>query len=206
MLGELRRSIRSGQWPPGTPIRQEALAIELGVSRVPVREALKILEGEGQVTYAPHKGYVVAEFDTTELQEIYRIRDVLEDEAVRQAVPRLTEEDFERMRSAMIAMEKTDSADVNGLTEHNRRFHQALFEAADMPRLLNFIRILRDWSDAYRAMVYNDPELLSETWDEHRAIFEACREKDTATVVHLLGAHRSRTVRGLTSNTDAPTA
>lgn len=202
VLAELRRSIRSAQWPPGTAIRQDAVATDLGVSRVPVREALKILEGEGQVSYIPHKGYLVTEFDATELREIYRIRDILEDEAVRVAVPLLSDADLDRMDEAMVAMERTDVADVNGLTEHNRQFHLTLFEAAGMPRLLHFIRVLRDWSDAYRAMVYSDAVTLERTLAEHRVIHEAAARGDAAEVQRLLHHHRARTVDGVSAKMD----
>lgn len=74
VLTELRRAIVSGQLRPGAAIRQDTLAESLGVSRVPLREALKILEGEGQVTYRPHRGYFVADLSYDDLREVYRIR------------------------------------------------------------------------------------------------------------------------------------
>ena len=93
VLTELRRAIVTGELRPGEQVRQDALAEQFGVSRVPLREALKILEGEGQVTYLPHRGYFVAELDVADLREVYRLRDLLETEAVRAAVPRLTDAD-----------------------------------------------------------------------------------------------------------------
>ena len=87
VLAELRRAIVTGELAPGEQVLQDALAERFGVSRVPLREALKILEGEGQVTYRPHRGYFVAELDVDDLREVYRIRDLLESEAVRVAVP-----------------------------------------------------------------------------------------------------------------------
>ena len=88
-MAELRLAIASGDLRPGEQVLQDALAERFGVSRVPLREALKILEGEGQVVYRPHRGYFVAELDLDDLREVYRIRDLLESEAVRVAVPQI---------------------------------------------------------------------------------------------------------------------
>ncbi|MBL8582662.1 MAG: GntR family transcriptional regulator, partial [Rhizobiaceae bacterium] len=95
VLYELRRRIVSGEFEPGSQILQDALAEELGVSRVPVREALRTLEGEGQVSYEPHRGYFVVELDLNELVEIYRLRDLLEPEATAKAFPNITKEDLD---------------------------------------------------------------------------------------------------------------
>jgi len=78
VLAELRRFITTGRLRPGQQIVQDALAVQLGVSRVPLREALKILEGEGQVTYVAHRGYFVTELSLSDLLEVYRIREILE--------------------------------------------------------------------------------------------------------------------------------
>lgn len=91
VLEELRRAITSGELRPGGPIRQEALAARFEVSRVPLREALKALEAEGLVVHHVHRGYFVAELSLADLEEIYRIRELLETEAVRTAVRRLPE-------------------------------------------------------------------------------------------------------------------
>ena len=80
VLVELRGRILRGDLAPGSPLRQEDLAASLGVSRVPVREALRMLESEGHVTYTPHRGYRVPELDLDELDEIYHLRALIEDD------------------------------------------------------------------------------------------------------------------------------
>jgi DNA-binding GntR family transcriptional regulator len=194
---ELRRNILSSRWEPGTPIRQDAVAAELGVSRVPVREALKILEGEGQIAYEPHKGYIVRELSATELEEIYRLRELLEAEAIRNAVPKLTDDDLAEMQDAMVALEALESTDIISLSEENRRFHAALFRAADMPRLQHFVRLLRDWADVYRALLYSDVASLEKTCEEHREIYAACVAGDVERVVTIHQEHRGHTVDAL---------
>lgn len=197
MLAELRRNILAGRWEPGSPIRQDAVATDLGVSRVPVREALKILEGEGQVSYQPHKGYVVRELHAAELQEIYRLRELLESEAITIAVPRLSEDDLREMHDAMVTMESMEPSDVIHLSEENRRFHAVLFSAAGMPRLEHFVRLLRDWADVYRIRLYSDAARLEQTWQEHREIYAACLKGDANRVNALHQQHRSHTVDAL---------
>lgn len=197
VLRQMRREILNGSWAPGAPIRQDAVASELGVSRVPVREALKILEGEGQVSYIPHRGYVVRELDADELVELYRLRELLETEAIRQAVPKLTEDHLTAMRTAMERMEQLDPTDLSSLAEHNRDFHGALLNAAGMPRLKHFLRLLRDAADVYRVLLYADSSTLAQTATEHREIYDACRERDTERVIELHDQHRAHTVQEL---------
>ena len=194
VLAEIRREILSGQWAPGTPIRQDAVASALGVSRVPVREALKILEGEGQVSYVPHKGYVVRELATDELVEIYRLRELLEAEAIRQAIPKLTETHLTRMQDAMVRMEGLDPSDLAALADHHREFHSVLFDAADRPRLQHLLRLLRDAAEVYRILLSSDADTLARTAAEHREIHAACVDRDTDRVIELHEQHRAHTV------------
>jgi DNA-binding GntR family transcriptional regulator len=194
VLAEIRRSILSGAWAPGSPIRQDTVAAQLGVSRVPVREALKILEGEAQVIYIPHKGYVVRELDADELVELYRLRELLESEAIRHAIPKLTEAHLTRMHEAMERMEALDPTDLAALADHNRAFHGALFDAAEMPRLEHFLRLLRDAADIYRVLLYADTNRLSQSATEHNEIYAACTARDTERIIRLHDQHRSHTV------------
>jgi DNA-binding GntR family transcriptional regulator len=198
VLGELRRSILEGELKPGAQILQDRIAEQLGVSRVPVREALKMLEGEGAVSYAPHRGYFVAELDSAELMEVYQIRDILEREAVTRALPFLGEDDYERMQEAITDMEAAEDAlDVIGLTAANRRFHFALIEPCGMPRLIRMIRQLWDAADPYRWVYFGDEKRRAAVRKEHRAILRAVRLHDTAEVMNQLKEHRRHAVESL---------
>lgn len=198
VLVELRRAIVEGELAPGTQIVQEALAERLGLSRVPIREALKILEGEGQVSYAPHRGYFVTELNLDELLEVYRIRQLLETEAVRQAVPVLGDDDINRMLEAVEEMVRASELDdLVAMTAANRRFHFALIEPAQMPRLTRMVRQLWDSTDPYRSLYYTE-EVNRKTVDrEHRDIVAAARERDTEQVVLLLDEHRDHAITRL---------
>lgn len=104
VLDELRRMITSGELEGGRQVIQDSLAAKLGVSRVPLREALKVLEGEGHVVYRPHRGYFVTELSVADLEEAYRIRALLEAEALAVAVPLLSDEDIERIDALRLAV------------------------------------------------------------------------------------------------------
>lgn len=168
------------------------------MSRVPLREALKILEGEGQVIYRPHRGYFVAELDIDDLREVYRIRDLLESEAVRVAVPTITADDVAALGVALDDVEDASaSGDLVAMAEANRRFHFGLLEAARMPRLSRLVRVLWDATDVYRSLYYSDGDHRDAVHDEHRAVLQAVREGDAELAVSLLRAHRERAVAAL---------
>jgi DNA-binding GntR family transcriptional regulator len=198
VLAELRRSILTGEMPPGTPVRQDALAERLGVSRVPLREALRTLEGEGQVIYRPHRGYHVADLSLDDLLEVYRIRELLETEATLRAVPLLTAEDVDRLEQSEQDIHQAAAADdIVGMAAANRRFHFTLLEASGMPRLTRLVRVLWDATDAYRSLYYSTSANRDRVHAEHRAIVDAVRAGDAAEVVRLWDAHRDGAVASL---------
>lgn len=197
-LDELRRLILSGELSPGQPIRQAALASAFGVSRVPIREALKILEGEGQVEYRPRRGYVVSELTVDDLAEVYRLRQLLETEAARRTVRLITDAEIGRLEAAEEEVEAAGrTGDVLELAAANRRFHFTLFEIAGMPRLIHLLGMLWDSTAAYRSVYYHDPEQRSRFEDEHRAIIDAVRVRDARLLVRLLNIHRDAGVETL---------
>ncbi len=193
VLAELRQRLLDGRLRPSSAIRPDAIGSELGVSAVPVREALRILEGEGQVSYRPHRGYLVTELDVVDLKEIYRIRELLEAEAVRHAVAELQPEDLERMRDAIGEMERVEE-DIVGLTAANRRFHFTLLEAAQMPHLNRVIRGLWDSSDPYRSLYFMRSENRQRVYEEHRRILDAVEAGDVDRIIEELTVHRRHAV------------
>lgn len=196
VLSQLRRQIVTGELRPGKPIRQNALAEKLGVSRVPLREALKILEGEGRVIYEPHRGYNVAELSLDGLLEIYRIRHLLESEAARVAVERLTTEDLEQIVRAQEEVERAaEHGDLVRMTATNRDFHFALFNASGMPRLVRLTSLMWDATDAYRSIYYDNEHHRERVLNEHREIVSALQSRDIVRLLKVLDDHRENTVR-----------
>jgi DNA-binding GntR family transcriptional regulator len=206
-LAWLRDRIARGVLKPGDQVRQEVLAREFGVSVPPMREALKTLEAEGQLVYAPHRGYFVASMNLDELVETYRIRQLLEAEAIRRSVPVLGKEDTNRMREAITQMERAHKvADVRVLTEANRIFHFTLFDAASMPRMAAMIRVLWSSTDRYRSMYFSTLEYRRRVNAEHRAILAAARAGDVDTAVRLSHEHRTHSLDALTRVLESETA
>ena len=204
VLAELRKAIVSGELSPRQPIRQDTIAQQLGVSRVPLREALKTLEAEGQVIYQPHRGYSVAELSLSDLLEVYRLRELLESEAATVAVDQLTDTDLGRITDAQRDVENAaDDGDLVAMISANRRFHFSLLEPAGMPRLLRIVRTLWDATDAYRAVYYNSGTNRERVRHEHESIVGAATDRDAAKLVALLSQHRQHAVHSLRNTIDA---
>lgn len=198
VLAELRRMIIAGELLPGQPLRQDALAERLGVSRVPLREAFKILEGEGQVVYEPHRGYKVARLSLDDLLEVYRIRQLLETEAARAAVKRADDGVLDAMRIAAKEVEAASAAaDILPMTEANRRFHFVLLSAARMPRLERLIQVLWDSTDTYRFVYYGVESNRQRVEEEHTLIVEAFADRDADRLIAMLDDHRNHAVDAL---------
>ena len=198
VLAELRRRLIGGELAPGTQLRQDALAEELGVSRVPIREALRTLNGEGQLAYEPHRGYFVVDLNLDELIEIYRLRDLLETEATRVGFANITADVRAVMARSMEAMlEAMHAGALAALTAANRRFHFAIYATCGMPRLLRMLEQLWDASDPYRAIYFCDAANQELMHREHLAIHDAAANATPDRLLLLLEEHRTHAVPAL---------
>ncbi|WP_323959497.1 FCD domain-containing protein [Arthrobacter sp. JZ12] len=203
-LAELRRMIIAGEVEPGQPLRQDALAERLGVSRVPLREAFKILEGEGQIVYEPHRGFKVARLSLEDLLEVYRIRKLLETEAASAAVERADSSVLQAMKDAAREVEDASAAaDILPMTEANRRFHFVLLSASGMPRLEKLIQVLWDATDTYRFVYYGTPTNRERVEAEHNLIIDAFAARDAERLVKHLDEHRDHAVDALRAFLDS---
>ncbi len=192
-LEGLRRAIVAGDLRPGARVGQDEFAQQLGISIAPVREALRILEQEGQVTYLPRRGYFVTSLKISDLEEIYGLRTVLESRAARRALTNLDPAGLERVRLAAADFaDAVESADVLAELEANRRFHLAILDASDQPHTLRLIRLLWDSTEAYRALYYNLTEERTAAVSAHDRILDALRTRDPERLVRELDEHRER--------------
>ncbi|MGO9754071.1 MAG: GntR family transcriptional regulator [Solirubrobacteraceae bacterium] len=197
-LDALRRAIVEGELRPGQRVGQEEVAELLGVSIAPVREALRVLQQEGQVTYFPRRGYFVTELRIEDLEEIYALRRLLEERAARHALPSIGDQDLERMELAARECAATaQSGDVAAEQQANRRFHFAILSATDQPHTIRLIRLLWDSTEAYRALYYNSPDERRRSIEAHERIIAAVRARDADRLVAELDAHRERALEVL---------
>jgi DNA-binding GntR family transcriptional regulator len=194
----LRRRILSGDLAPGTALRQEALADDFGVSRVPVREALRTLESEGHIAYATHRGYRVAQLHLADLEELYHLRGLLEDDLVRRNLPTVPPRaDNTRVWAyeELSFLEVRPDPDPLQLARANRKFHWALLKPG--PRADRILTGLWDASEPYRARWFASPEHVAQGARDHAEINRAARAGDTERVVALLAAHRAAGLEAL---------
>ena len=192
----LRDAIARGRLKPGTRLKQQNLARQFGVSPTPVREALRRLEGDGLVLYAPNRGIRVTQVDYPEVEEIYLMRMALEPLAVRYAVPKLTSEDLslledlqERMRRAVVR------GHLRRLRDLNYDFHILIYGRAGFRRLLQIIQAL--WGLFPWDTLQVIPGRAAGSIREHDAILRELRGRNAAAAATLMEAHVSRSFRAL---------
>jgi DNA-binding GntR family transcriptional regulator len=199
VLASLRSAIVRRELLPGMPIRAGAVAESLGVSRIPVREALRVLEAEGLVSSTPHKGVMVAEMSAADLHQIYLLRRILETEAATRAIPALSPATLAELESIVARM---DAHLADGtyaeLAELNRSFHFTICEASGLTHLTRILRMLWNQSDAYRALYLAHKDFRRQAQDEHWAILESCQARDVDAAVALLDEHRKRAELAIT--------
>jgi len=194
----LRQMIVSGALRPGARANQEIIAETIGLSIAPVREALRVLEQEGQVTYKPRRGYFITALLRTDLEEIYAMRQLLEERAARHALPHLDDEALGRVRDAAAAcVLAADGGDVAGELAANRRFHLGILEPCGQSHLLRVIHMLWNSTEAYRALYYNLPDERNASLDAHERILVALARRDADEVVRELDDHRQRALHVL---------
>ena len=198
VLQELRAALASGALMPGQQLVQEDLAEELGVSRVPIRESLKILEGEGHVTYHPNRGYFVTELSAADLSELYRIREILEAEALTRAVAEVSDADLKDIEEILGEVNAAAaSGEIYALTQANRAFHLSIIELSGMNRLSRLIRQLWDASDIYRTVYFREESNRERIFAEHHEIFTALKARDTQALIRAQNHHREQAVQVL---------
>ncbi len=179
-------------------MNQEAWAERTGVSTIPVREALRALAGEELVTYRPRRGYAVTELDLADLDDVYRLRRLLETEALRRGVPLASVEDVDELREAADSCRAAArSGDVAGQLGANRRFHDRLHGLAGSRPLSRLIDLLWDSTEAYRALYYTLDAEADEADRAHRAIIAAVAERDAEAEIALQNTHRGRALARL---------
>ncbi len=183
----LRNAILQGRYKANEPLRQDHLAEELGVSKIPLREALVQLKAEGLVTFMPNRGAVVSGLSAAEVEEIYTMRIALESLAIEKAITRLNASDIIRAQSVLEIMDhETDKTQWGDL---NWEFHATLYQAARMSFLLNTIQSLHNNVARYLIIYLDRLSASGLSQKEHWALLKACRGKKTGDAKRILKNH-----------------
>jgi DNA-binding GntR family transcriptional regulator len=194
----IRDAILGGRYAPGQRLVTEDLARELGVSRMPVREALHRLQVAGLVSITPHRGAIVSHLSEAEVAEIFHIRAVLEGLATRLAATTLTPGDHKRLGTLLDEMGRAARAhDPEKVLLINRDFHAVFWKAARAPRLRELLENLYDACQRFRNLSVMLPGRLDQITQEHRRIVRALAQGDAAAAERHAKAHYEGTARRL---------
>jgi DNA-binding GntR family transcriptional regulator len=184
----LRRRILEGRYPVDKFIRQDTIAQELGVSRIPVREALAQLEAEGLVVREKYRGALIPKLSLAEIEEIYEMRAIIEPYLIRHAIRRITPEQIARLKSIVDRSRKTKAVkDWAGL---NIEFHRTLFAAADKPLALQVLDNLLVRADRYlKLQNFRSSTTKEESDSQHGQILKCVVNGDVEGAVTALTEH-----------------
>lgn len=194
----IREDILSGKYEQNTELKEAAIGASLGVSRTPVREALRQLELEGLVKIIPNRGAYVDRITAKDVQDIYAVRSMLEGLCARWAAEHITEEQLESLEETLCLSEyHTKKGNYEKLYELDSQFHEQLYEAGGS-RILN--HVLSDFHDYVKrarkaSIAFQDRPVKSTR--EHRAIFEAVRMRDGAQAEELAREHVRHTIENI---------
>jgi DNA-binding GntR family transcriptional regulator len=183
----LRVAIVTGVLAADTPLRQDLLASDLGVSRMPIREGIRRLESEGLVDFVPHCGAVVAPLRPEEILEIAQMRSALECLALDRALSRPTPSKWQDAEHWLAQLDDADSLVLRNSL--NRRFHYALYGSKPAMRLHRHIDMLYDAYERYLLVEHSQLDRRARSQAEHRAILAACLEGDRSEARNALQAH-----------------
>lgn len=190
VFNTLREAILRGDLEPGERLMEIALANRLGVSRTPIREAIRKLELEGLVVMIPRRGAQVASITKKDLQDVLEVRSSLEVLATQLACARIDEEQLKALRVALNGFEKAlGSSDVSVIARADVAFHDVIFEATCNARLVQILNNLREQMYRYRLEYLKDFSSHRRLLDEHKRLVEAIAGHDEQTAVEIIKAH-----------------
>jgi DNA-binding GntR family transcriptional regulator len=186
----LRTRIFAHELPPGGWIDEQALALEYGISRTPLREALKVLASEGLVVLKPRRGCYVTQLSEQDIDEVFPVMALLEGQVAAEAARRITSADFTRLAAIHDDLEKHAAANnADRFFEANQRFHAALQEIAGNRYLAHLIDDARKVIKLTRRDSLRLEGRLKQSLAEHRDILEAVRQKDAALAGRCMHEH-----------------
>lgn len=177
----IRDAIQKGILEPGERLMEVQLADELGISRTPVREAIRKLEQEGYVIMMPRRGTYVADVSVRDVKEIFEIRSALESLATGLAARRIEPEELEKLQDLLLEVQKhAKKNDIEKIVEADVAFHGLIYQVSRNERLVGIINNLREQLARFRTRSMSYPGRLEKTLDEHNEMFEAIADGDVS--------------------------
>ena len=185
----IRQAILDGRLEPGSRLKEEELARELGISRTPVREALLVLQAEGLIETTPNRGAVVGSHDADDLIDLYQLRALLEGYAARQAAARVSDEEIGLLRESCDRFDRIAGDDVRELVKENLLFHSAIHAAAGSARLSGMLRRVIELPLVYKSYVWYPPDQKRISAHYHRQITNALSVRDAERAELVMREH-----------------
>lgn len=187
---KLRAMIIRGDIQEGEQLRQDAIAADFQVSRIPVREALRQLEAEGLIKIIAHRGAVVSALSPEEIEELFDIRALLECEVLKLSIPHLTEADFQKADAILQTYEKALSKEeVRTWGQLNSHFHAILYSRAHRPHFMSIIKMVNNNGDRYTRLQLYLTQAFERAKREHRQLLDLCQKRDIPAATELLEKH-----------------
>ncbi len=187
---QLRQDILAGNIMPGTRMMEVELSIKMGVSRTPIREAIKKLEKEGLVVVEPRHGAYTSQVSRADMIGILEVRQHMDRLAANYAATRGNQADFQRIEACAkayeIAIKEGDSREIIKCDE---RFHEAIAEASHNTTLLTLVTELQDMVVRFRYIYYSDPDIVQSMIDEHEEILDAIKDGNAEKAMEVAGNH-----------------
>ena len=203
----LRRAIVGGQFEPGQRLFEHALADMLGVSRNPVREAIRRLQQDGFVEVRPRAGIFVAAFSLDEVEDLYRIRAALEGTVAALAAERMTDKELTELEVVLGRMESATAARRRAATVHEAdSFHQLVHQRARSPRLTSLLSQLYGQIAHYRGVTLGIPGRAADASHGHHELLDALRRRDSQEADRLMRAHVLEAAHALVTHLRSETA